>query len=144
MVTWRKHKDLMSPGSTTGANIKSAAQRNTELPNFNTAHCKQANGLTTAAAENQRHGAATFRCNFHTPSCVAPTTYALKLPLLLHHTWQTELPTEMSAALPATVQLLLQVRPRFCHKLPRKGRSEERRVGKECVSTCRSRWSPYH
>src|SRR3546814_16092684 len=27
--------------------------------------------------------------------------------------------------------------------LPR-SRSEERRVGKECVSTCRSRWSPYH
>src|SRR3546814_11592341 len=24
------------------------------------------------------------------------------------------------------------------------GRSEERRVGKECVSTCRSRWSTYH
>src|SRR3546814_11341804 len=23
-------------------------------------------------------------------------------------------------------------------------RSEKRRVGKECVSTCRSRWSPYH
>src|SRR3546814_13755135 len=46
-----------------------------------------------------------------------------------------------------------------CHRLPpsvtaaRRGnlrkvaaetRSEERRVGKECVSTCRSRWSPYH
>src|SRR3546814_16115218 len=27
---------------------------------------------------------------------------------------------------------------------PRPIRSEERRVGKECVSTCRSRWSPYH
>src|SRR3546814_18355158 len=27
---------------------------------------------------------------------------------------------------------------------PEQGRSEERRVGKECVSTCRSRWSPYH
>src|SRR3546814_7759776 len=27
---------------------------------------------------------------------------------------------------------------------PRPVRSEERRVGKECVSTCRSRWSPYH
>src|SRR3546814_19807312 len=27
---------------------------------------------------------------------------------------------------------------------PPPGRSEERRVGKECVSTCRSRWSPYH
>src|SRR3546814_2860001 len=26
----------------------------------------------------------------------------------------------------------------------RQTRSEERRVGKECVSTCRSRWSPYH
>src|SRR3546814_14387574 len=24
------------------------------------------------------------------------------------------------------------------------GSSEERRVGQECVSTCRSRWSPYH
>src|SRR3546814_5589770 len=28
--------------------------------------------------------------------------------------------------------------------LVRPHRSEERRVGKECVSTCRSRWSPYH
>src|SRR3546814_12498836 len=30
--------------------------------------------------------------------------------------------------------------------LPNQGRprSAERRVGKECVSTCRSRWSPYH
>src|SRR3546814_19229602 len=28
--------------------------------------------------------------------------------------------------------------------LPTQVRSEERRVGKECVSTCRSRWSPFH
>src|SRR3546814_14699009 len=27
---------------------------------------------------------------------------------------------------------------------PPRPRSEERRVGKECVSTCRSRWAPYH
>src|SRR3546814_18787671 len=27
---------------------------------------------------------------------------------------------------------------------PRLGRSEERRVGNECVRPCRSRWSPYH
>src|SRR3546814_11122403 len=27
--------------------------------------------------------------------------------------------------------------------IARSGRSEERRVGKECVSTCRSRWAPY-
>src|SRR3546814_8372041 len=30
---------------------------------------------------------------------------------------------------------------RVAHRI---ARSEERRVGKECVSTCRSRWSPYH
>src|SRR3546814_14261231 len=29
-------------------------------------------------------------------------------------------------------------------KITFSNRSEERRVGKECVSTCRSRWSPYH
>src|SRR3546814_7375560 len=28
--------------------------------------------------------------------------------------------------------------------LPEGNRSEERRVGKECVSPCKSRWSPYH
>src|SRR3546814_2777553 len=27
---------------------------------------------------------------------------------------------------------------------PQRQRSDESRVGKECVSTCRSRWSPYH
>src|SRR3546814_13414241 len=38
----------------------------------------------------------------------------------------------------------------FSHKVNKKmyragiRRSEERRVGKECVSTCRSRWSPDH
>src|SRR3546814_10089691 len=34
--------------------------------------------------------------------------------------------------------------PRGRRARPRRERSEERRVGKECVSTCRSRWSPYH
>src|SRR3546814_15021781 len=33
---------------------------------------------------------------------------------------------------------------RFLAELRREGRSAERRVGKECVSTWRSRWSPYH
>src|SRR3546814_20608582 len=36
--------------------------------------------------------------------------------------------------------LVLVDRTQFRHDL---SRSEERRVGKECVSTCRSRWSPY-
>src|SRR3546814_1897412 len=34
--------------------------------------------------------------------------------------------------------------PRSRHGVVPHTRSEERRVGKECVSTCRSRWSPYH
>src|SRR3546814_15492720 len=33
---------------------------------------------------------------------------------------------------------------RFFFEWIKLGSSEERRVGKECVSTCRSRWSPYH
>src|SRR3546814_18618524 len=39
--------------------------------------------------------------------------------------------------------IVLDVRNRL-HTLRRRERSEERRVGKECVSTCRSRWSPDH
>src|SRR3546814_4177850 len=38
----------------------------------------------------------------------------------------------------------LSARPLPGPALTAAGRSEERRVGKECVSTCRSRWSPYH
>src|SRR3546814_15615938 len=39
------------------------------------------------------------------------------------------------------VQVLLAIaHPNYGHM----ARPEERRVGKECVSTCRSRWSPYH
>src|SRR3546814_2774217 len=41
---------------------------------------------------------------------------------------------DADAAIAALPQLLAREEPR----------SEERRVGKECVSTCRSRWSPYH
>ena len=37
-----------------------------------------------------------------------------------------------------------QVHQRVAVQDPLGPRSEERRVGKECVSTCRSRWSPYH
>src|SRR3546814_14831584 len=32
----------------------------------------------------------------------------------------------------------------LCEIMGRVDRSEERREGKECCSTCRSRWSPYH
>src|SRR3546814_5000936 len=47
----------------------------------------------------------------------------------------------------ALLQRLAAVRGRLSHCADQaaaaKWRSEERRVGKECVSTCRSRWSPF-
>src|SRR3546814_9421316 len=57
-------------------------------------------------------------------------------------TWKTD-----HCASPAAVQALF--RPDQCRAGVRRPppaaiRSEERRVGKECVSTCRSRWSPDH
>ena len=43
---------------------------------------------------------------------------------------------------------LLHLHTQFNKEIPEGGnlaaRSEERRVGKECTSWCRSRWSPYH
>src|SRR3546814_13658423 len=42
---------------------------------------------------------------------------------------------------PAIETLLGTVAREHCELPPR---SEERRVGKECVSPCRSRWAPYH
>src|SRR3546814_12834455 len=48
------------------------------------------------------------------------------------------LPT-MAGTLPFPIKFGYQVVGRV-----EAARSEERRVGKECVSTCRSRWSPYH
>src|SRR3546814_13752120 len=49
-------------------------------------------------------------------------------------------PQTFTAIAPSTGEILA---PDFSISQP-EDRSEERRVGKECVSTCRSRWSPYH
>src|SRR3546814_19603682 len=38
----------------------------------------------------------------------------------------------------------MMIRPQRGAPQVDRNRAEERRVGKECVSTCRSRWSPYH
>src|SRR3546814_17652177 len=45
---------------------------------------------------------------------------------------------------PYLYRILAEVRDAQGRVLDRVQRSEERRVGKEWVSTCRSRWSPYH
>src|SRR3546814_6132977 len=58
--------------------------------------------------------------------------------------WLPLRPTNLTAAtVPANMRLGSSFISR--HRSRRRSwRSEERRVGKECVSTCRSRWSPYH
>src|SRR3546814_21080001 len=40
-------------------------------------------------------------------------------------------------------EVVIVIDPKGDADLLKRMRSEERRVGKECVSTCRSRWSPY-
>ena len=42
------------------------------------------------------------------------------------------------------VKLLLALRSQGVNPSYVRERSEERRAGKECTGTCRSRWSPYH
>src|SRR3546814_3673572 len=41
-------------------------------------------------------------------------------------------------------KVIFRATPQWFIPMDKSIRSEERRVGKECVSTCRSRWSPYH
>src|SRR3546814_15782353 len=43
---------------------------------------------------------------------------------------------------PARLPLLRRTQAYFERNRTQQDRTEERRVGKECVSTCRSRWSP--
>src|SRR3546814_11073550 len=56
------------------------------------------------------------------------------------HSARVAFSTAFSAAVSLPASPRLPGRPRAMARL---SRSEERRVGKECVSTCRSRWSPY-
>src|SRR3546814_7085154 len=53
---------------------------------------------------------------------------------------QEDLVTEREAKGLSTASIRVPMNPRNAAA----GRSEERREGKECVSTCRYRWSPYH
>ena len=59
-------------------------------------------------------------------------------PLLLIHGWSQAYPCwekQYQSALADEFRIVA---------LDLRGRSEERRVGKECLWLCRSRWSPYH
>src|SRR3546814_12408794 len=91
-----------------------------------------------------------------TAATVAGALTAFWLPLPIYSLWQ--IMWGYGVAIPLTLCLVLlfavlggwinrRRTRRVRYALLGEGlriRSEERRVGKECVSTCRSRWSPYH
>src|SRR3546814_5252419 len=74
----------------------------------------------------------------HTRCALVTGVQTCALPISYHST----LPLRLAGGLACliVVKCLLRMASRSA-SVPR---SEERRVGKECVSTCRSRWSPYH
>src|SRR3546814_20858564 len=52
---------------------------------------------------------------------------------------------ELEEIMSLSDRILVMFEGRIVGEVPAaEARSEERRVGKECVSKCRSRWSPYH
>src|SRR3546814_4283152 len=73
----------------------------------------------------------------HTRCALVTGVQTCALPIcLLKLLGKTRLPAQIEPSTLAAIAVVVQ----HIHAL----RSEERRVGKECVSTCRSRWSPYH
>src|SRR3546814_12233899 len=75
-------------------------------------------------------------------TCALPiyenTSTTQKLPITTYITPRLQISTSVPYVLSSRISgAVYPIVPVF-------GRSEERRVGKECVSTCRSRWSPYH
>src|SRR3546814_8400931 len=71
----------------------------------------------------------------HTRCALVTGVQTCALPIFFRH-YDTQRGDEVSIQVIDNDGLIEVVRTEF--------RSEERRVGKECVSTCRSRWSPYH
>src|SRR3546814_14850144 len=62
---------------------------------------------------------------------------------VLHDLWQ-KIAAAPERPVADPVSYLFRAAENHMRDIRRAKRSEERRVGKECVSTCRSRWSPYH
>src|SRR3546814_20213527 len=64
----------------------------------------------------------------------------IQIGALRNYKWENVKPQVDEVVFPDGKRLLVLAEGRLVNL----GRSEERRVGKECVSTCRSRWSPYN
>src|SRR3546814_2885117 len=83
----------------------------------------------------------------HTSCALVTGVQTCALPISLSLTSSSILPQSSHFLHPLYHSLLHQFSlnpPISSSTLSLTSRSEERRVGKECVSTCRSRWSPYH
>src|SRR3546814_6710024 len=96
--------------------------------------------------------------------CKQKTAYEMRISDWSSDVCSSDLLDRHGPPRPIHTQLFVTFRPAFAHDmrhgrqgkhivdqcrtaeqaLMRGQRSEERRVGKECVSTCGSRWSPYH
>src|SRR3546814_15502150 len=63
---------------------------------------------------------------------------------LSHEQWNAMIDTNLTGVFNSTKASLDAILSSKGYIITIASRSEERRVGKECVSTCRSRWWPYH
>src|SRR3546814_18257547 len=104
--------------------------------------------ITDCIAQMRTHDIATIEATLEaTDDWVAHVNEAANATLLpqVPHSWYlgANVPGKPRVFMPYTGGM---TRYRaICDDVAAQGyRSEERRVGKECVSTCRSRWSPYH
>src|SRR3546814_10144059 len=81
----------------------------------------------------------------HTSCALVTGVQTCALPILLWAPAPAEHPqTQHTAPGSTTMPQRCQIASSSHHLECPRPRSEERRVGKECVSTCRSRWPPYH
>ena len=72
-------------------------------------------------------------------ACVVAAKYLVVMLLLNKH--MPELP---STAVIRTEVMIARQADKVVEEREKAGQMEERRVGKECMPVCRSRWSPYH
>src|SRR3546814_16398127 len=101
--------------------------------------CALVTGVQTCALPIFRSGEYCGRKSIHAP-CARKAASALAL------LWTDRLSRITIAWLEGRGQLGFDIGIEgvAIHRTMDHPRSEERRVGKECVSPCRSRWSPYH
>src|SRR3546814_13465878 len=86
----------------------------------------------------------TFLSAFTVDGTTLPATKDDALGLFSASQWAPDLDNPTNKAFVAAYEKKYGYVPSLYSSQGFDARSEERRVGKECVSTCRSRWAPYH